>query len=789
MILGDRTLESLDWPFVLDALASEARTHAGRDAALALEPLGDIEEIARLMDEVDELARLDRDGTPSPPLSGIEDVGAELQRAVRGEVLEKPELRVVGGTVAALAALAAFLAEHAAEATTLAQRGAGIVVDDRFRRTLVASFDADGELSEILYPELGEHRRRIVTLEKQARAVLEAMVGSGQLDAILQDRYLTVRGDRFVLPVKAHAKSLDVGIVHDASRSGQTIYVEPHRVVPLNNERRLAESALRAEEHRILRMLSAEVGRHAAPLQCALEAAVAVDLAVARFALARKLDGVRPTVATDGVIDLRASRHPVLALQGDEVVANDLRVDSSQPVLVLTGSNAGGKTVALKTIGLAALLVRVGCFVPAAAGSRVDVFPAVLADIGDRQTVHEGLSSFSGHLATLGEMLTAAKVGTLLLLDELAAGTDPAQGGALARALVERFADSGARVVVTTHYAQLKGAAAADRRFGVAAMEYRDDRPTYRVVPGIAGESHGLAAALRAGIDPALVEHARALMDQGERALQDALAALEGERARAEARAEAAESEARRVREHEVALEAREEKLRRRLRELDSAASTEFIEKLRAAEHELARVVADLQRAPSSQAAAQARDEVATIAQALDDAPAAPVEQAHKPLVLAVGATVNVPALSIAGEVLAVREREVEVRAGGMTLKLRPSEVEVTAAAPAIRDTAIRSRGHPSRADTGSPDSALRTDGNTLDLRGARVAEGLAQLEAFLDDAVLRGDDAVFVLHGHGTGVLKTAVRNALADSPYVAASAPASSDQGGDAFTVALLK
>jgi DNA mismatch repair protein MutS2 len=279
-------------------------------------------------------------------------------------------------------------------------------------------------------------------------------------------------------------------------------------------------------------------------------------------------------------------------------------------------------------------------------------------------------------------------------------------------------------------------------------------------------------------------------MDQGERALQDALVALEQERARAEARAQAAEAEARRVRERELALEARELKVLRRQRELETGAATVFTEKIRAAEQDLARVVAELQRAPTSQAAAEARDAVATLARVVDEGPAAslrsPAEVARE---LVVGATVTVPALSLQGEVVAVREREVEVRAGGMTLRLKPSEVETIVRASPGRGPPSQRAARQSSHDDARPEAALRTESNTLDLRGARVAEGLAQLDTFLDDAVLRGADAVFVLHGHGTGVLKTAVRNALADSPYVAASAPASDEQGGDGFTVAVLK
>jgi DNA mismatch repair protein MutS2 len=785
--LEQSSLDSLDWRFVLDALASCARTAAGKRAAAASMTSGSIDEVVELLDEVDELDRLDKGNAPPLRLGDVDDVADFVQRAVRGEVLEKDELRRLAITVDALGQVAAVIVAERATAPVLARRVDGWRIDKRLRERLLGSFDEDGELSERLYPQLGELRRRIVTLERQARAMLEAIVAGGKFDSILQDRYLTVRSDRYVLPVKAQAKGVDFGIVHDASRSGQTLYVEPHRVVPLNNERRLAETQLRAEEHRILRALTAEVAAEGRDLFAALEAATAIDCACARWRLGRRMGAERPHVGESGTIDLRAARHPVLVLEGVDVVANDLGMSPEHPILVLSGPNAGGKTVALKTIALAAALVRIGCFVPAAKGSRVDFFPELLADIGDRQTVHEGLSSFSAHLATLREMLDRAREGTLLLLDELAAGTDPSQGGALARALIERFADVGARVVVTTHYAQLKGAAAADPRVTIAAMEYRGERPTYRVVPGIAGESHGFDAALRAGIDAGLVARARALMDQGERALHDAIAALEQERSRAEERARAAEQQAAELRRQEAAVRAREEKTRARMREIEQGVTSDFVDKLRAAEHDVARIVAELQSAPSSRAASSAREELRRFAALGSEAEL--VSKPPAPLSLDVGAEVRVHGLGLTGEVIAIRERDLEVRARGMTLRVRHDEIEVVKEAAASgagprKAEPVRVRRMPI-----SPEGAVRVPSNTLDIRGARVAEGLDALNRFLDDAILRGTDAVFVLHGHGTGALKAAIRKALADSRYVEACAPAMPEQGGDAFTVAVLR
>ncbi|RMD81450.1 MAG: endonuclease MutS2, partial [Candidatus Dadabacteria bacterium] len=536
--LDRQTMLALDWPALLEALGDLARTALGRRRAGQLEPACDPEEASLLLETTEEALRLIEAGNGPAGLAEVADVVELLAACRRGEALEVEELRAVAGTVGGLAALARQLRSCGEGprplAPTLALWGRRLHLDPVLVDTLTGAFDERGGLSERTYPRLGELRREAAELERRARRSIEELLDSADFAEVLQDRYVTVRDGRFVVPIKAHAKSLGLGIVHDTSRSGQTVYLEPNQLVPLGNRRRLVEAEIAREELRIRRELSRLIGAQADAIEAAIEQAVAVDLAFARAELARRLDAVRPVVGREGTIALRAARHPLLVLQGADVVPNDLEVTAEHPVLVLTGPNAGGKTVALKTIGICALLVRSGCFVPAAEGSRVDFFDSVLADIGDRQSIAEGLSSFSGHLRNLREMVERAGPAALLLCDEIASGTDPSQGGALARALVERMAEAGARVVVTTHYAQLKAMGAADERVVVAAMEFHGGRPTYRARLGVAGESHALEIARETGIDPALVARARSLMDEGERALGDALRELERERTRAE---------------------------------------------------------------------------------------------------------------------------------------------------------------------------------------------------------------------------------------------------------------
>jgi DNA mismatch repair protein MutS2 len=788
--LDARTLEALDWPFLTQELARHARTSAGARAAAAVDLAVDPTVIHGRLDEVEEVLALTASGDGSPPVGGVEDVAELLRRCARGEVLDLPELRACRATIGALTEVLKYFRERRRAAPVLAQTAETIELEQRLCATMHAALDERGELSERTYPVLAELRRRIASLERRVRSTLEELLGSPELADHLQDRYVTLRADRFVLPIKAQAKSSGLGIVHDASRTGQTVFIEPHQVVPLNNERRIAETELAAEERRIRADLSALIGRHEEAIGRGLDAATVIDLACARAELSRRLAAVRPAVKDRGELDLRAARHPILALGGD-VVANDLCLGPKRPVLVLTGPNAGGKTVALKTIGLCALLVRAGCFVPAAAGSRVDVFADIAADIGDQQTVHAGLSSFSGHLTTLRSMLERSREGSLLLLDEIASGTDPTQGGALARALIERFAESGARVVATTHYAQVKAMGSQDGSVEVAALEYRDGKPTYRVVPGVAGESHALAAAARVGIDAALIARARTLMDEGERALQDAVIALEAERARSEELSRQAKAAADSLALRERAVEQRELKVKLRAREMEEETARAFVERTREAEREVRRIVAELQRAPSQERAAQAR---ATIAELGADI-ARHVEPQRAPVQARVGDRVRIPKLGSTGEVVSIRDGEAEVRAGAVMVRVRLDEIEAVqtaAAAPAparTRGPAMRT-GRVSNAQALERlQNALRVPANTLDLRGVRVEEGLARLEAFLDAAMLQNHDTVFVLHGHGTGALRSAIRKALADSPYVAAAGAAAPEQGGDAFTVAVLR
>jgi DNA mismatch repair protein MutS2 len=772
--------DPLDFARVVAAWAESARTTLGADAVRAHRPFTTRADVVHAMDAAEEVLRVEHENPPIP-VGGVTDIREPTSRGAKGMVLDGAELRAAGQTLEAFLRLRKSLDAVGDLAPTLAAITSRIDIDPYVAATLDGAFDATGQLSGRVYPELEELRTGIARLHDEVRGTLDHLVRSEELgDELLQDRFWTVRDNRYVLPIKAHAKRWNLGIVHDVSGTGATVFVEPHAIVELNNRLRLAEGRLKAAEHAILAQLSRELGTQREAVDLATDAAIEVDLACARAGLAVRLAAERPVVGDGGRIDARAARHPVLVLRGVPVVGNDLAIGQDHVVLVLSGPNAGGKTVALKTFGLLAELVRHGCFVPTAPDARVDFFRDVVAVIGDQQTVEGDLSSFSAHLQALRSLLEHAGPHQLVLLDEIASGTDPSQGSALAQAVLEHLAERGPRVVVTTHFAPLKGLSATHPSFAAAAVQYHDGRPTYRLVAGAAGESHALEIAQRVGLPEPLLARARDLIGAQELELGRLLAALERERSKVTAlqdEARALRDEAHR-RAEEVAR--REEELKTRARALEQRASAAFVDRLRSAEKAIGHVVAELQKAPSQRGVDAAK---ATVRALSGLAPDESRPEVAAPA-FAVADRVRHEKLGV-GEVVAVGD-EISVRAGAIVFRARPQDLTrlgAPRAAPAAPPPP-RARGKQAAAE-----DELRMAANTLDLRGMRVDEGQDASEKFFDQAIQRGHDTVYLLHGHGTGALKDGVRAWLRSSAYVRGWRPASEEQGGDAFTLVQLQ
>ena len=712
----------------------------------------------------------------------------------RAKCSKRTELLAAGRSLEALIAVGQVLQGVGEDAPTLARWATPIELDGFVVDELVHAFDNSGRLSGARYPELDELRKAISNLHEQVRGTLERMVHGQELgDDLLQDRFWTVRDNRYVLPIKSHAKRWDLGIVHGTSGTGRTVFVEPHAVIELNNQLRLAEGRLLAAEHAILEQLSRELGTQAEATDWATEAAIRIDVACARAGLARQLEATRPRVGEGDRIDVQKARHPVLQLRGVDVVANDLSVDGPHPVLVLSGPNAGGKTVALKTLGLCAELVRHGCHVPAAEDSRVDRFDTILAAIGDQQTVEGDLSSFSAHLVVLKEIVDGAGAGQLLLFDELASGTDPAQGAALAQALCEHLGQAGPRVVVTTHFAALKAMGAAHPRFEVAAVQYRDGLPTYRVIQGATGESHALDIAGRVGLPREILRRSQSILGEQQAEMGRLLSALEEERTKAQAARDEVDRLVTEAAARAASLAEREARVKARARELEAAAAAKFMRRLKDAERAIGQVVAELQRAPSHRGVQAAKATLGALAQMAPETPAQAAPSATTAATateagLAVGDAVRLRNASGTGEIVSLSGKTAQVRVRGLVVKAKVRDLERVQRAraeerrPAPVQITLAPRSEVLQ-------NAVRVASNTLDMRGMRVDEGQDAAEAFFDKAIRGGWEAVFLLHGHGTGALKDGLRGWLRSSGYVLDWAAAGEDQGGDAFTIVQLR
>lgn len=796
--VADSTLESLEWARLIEELRACCRTPQGRDllSDSSDRSIFEADEGAvrtRLRETTEARVLLDREAIP--PLGGCADLGISLTHAEKGGVLEPAQLMDVRTTLEAMHATLRFFDHQSQDAPTLDLLADKIEEARDVEAMIGRCLDANGEVSDAASPTLAEARRDVHRLSGQLQSRIQRALQHRDIKPHLSDQFYTVRAGRFVLPVKADAKGHVRGIVHDASRSGTTLFIEPDGMVELNNRHRQAELTVEREILRVLRELSAAVGRDAGLLRSNLESMAILDLAFARGQLSRKMDGVEPEVGREGIFELGGSRHPLIA--ADQCVANDLRVGRDFSVLLLSGPNAGGKTVALKCFALAALMVRAGMHVPANPGARVDLVDRVLADIGDHQDIQESLSTFSAAMANLADILRNAGPNTLVCLDEIGVGTDPSEGAAIAQSTLETLADSGARVVTTTHYNLLKEMAEVDDRFANASVEIDPITyaPTYRVRIGAPGASSATTVAARMGLPERVLERAAGLLDREDRRLDRMLSELASSRALLESEkmaAEALRAESEQAREEYRTKLARLQERRDKLfgdmrRELDDS--------FRDAHSEVARIIAELQRQPSSRRAASAREKLKSLDQEATKAHPAPGPPSPKRAGEAAPTPVDWPRARVGdpvrapgggtGRLLSLPDRKgrVTVQVGGA--KITISRDQLGAGQNQKKDEDAR----PVRREASTIPPARIGGIAETDLRGMRVDEALSRLDEALDLAAAHGRDEIRVIHGIGTGALRSAVRDHLPHSHYILEWVEATRDEGGAGATRGILR
>ena len=793
----DRTLAELGWPELLEALAGRCRTAGGRRGALGLPFLAGPAEARRALGVLAEARALSEQGT-ALPLGSAGDVAPVLERAGKGGALEPLALRDVASLARAAARTRSALAIRSGDLPGLWAIAEPLSDTGRLADRIESAVEPSGAVSDRASPLLAQLRDRSRGLHRALKARVETLLGDEELARHLRDRYFTIRNERYVLPVLASARAQVPGIVHNASQSGQTLFVEPDGMVELGNELAIASAMAAEEEERVLRELSGAVTARAAELSRDLAALAALDLLEAEARLASDLDAAAPEVAApeDG-LSLDDLRHPLLVLQGKKVVASDVRLSPPQRALVVSGPNGGGKTVAITAVGLSALMLRAGLPVAAGRGSRLPFYGQVRAAVEEHGDLSRDLSTFTAHLTAVRAIAEDAGPGSLVLVDEIAADTDPREGAALAAAILEDLLARGAQVLVTTHLDELKALAITDPRFANARVGFDADRlaPTFQLHLGSPGSSSAIEVARRVGLPGRVIERARAALAGRGGALGQALRSLDDERGRLEQERRALERERDAAREREAAARGREEAAFRAEKDAAARVAADMADEVEAARDEVRRLLAALQSAPTvrkaTEAARQLDDWAGTMARASQvagsQAEAAP--DATPGAELAPGLRVRVASLGQEGEVVEVTGGEAVVRLGALRVRRPASDLLPLRGSPRAAPAFARGKGDRLRAAEAARPAPVAASERRIDVRGMRVEELLRELDLYLDRLFAEGAPDCLVLHGHGTGALKQALRDHLGASPYVAEFRRGDDHEGGDAVTLIRLR
>jgi DNA mismatch repair protein MutS2 len=801
--MDPKHLRTLEFPHILARLAQHVSFSAGKALAQALEPSPVFVEVQQRLQETREARHLlDTHGGLS--LGGVHDVRSLAQNTRRGAILQPLELLDIASTAKAGRRVQRVVSRLQGQVPLLADIAARIEPCDDLSREIDRCISDRGEVVDHASEKLARIRREMRTAYERLFDKLNKIIADPRYVGYLQEPLITQRSGRYVIPLKAEFRGRIPGIVHDTSASGASLFIEPLSVVETANRWREAQLEEQKEVERILAMLSGLVAGVADELAWTVQALAEIDLAMAKGRYANALEATEPALVRKklgkpshppsqpsfsefrhpgSVLDLRQARHPLL--DPETVVPIDLFLDDDYFILVITGPNTGGKTVSLKTVGLMVAMAQSGLHLPVAEGSALSVFDGIYADIGDEQSIEQSLSTFSSHLTNIVSILEQADPRSLVLLDELGAGTDPVEGSALARAILSHLLDRQITTLVATHYSELKAYAQITRGVENASVEFDLETlaPTYRMQIGLPGRSNAFAIAQRLGLSLGIIQQARVLVSPEELETESLLAEIqEAHRAATAARDEAV------LAQRQIAQQERQ--LQARLAAVEAERASILGEARAAARRELTEVRQEIEAlraeisdvdSPSSlgeewlaQARARLAEREASVAPI---PPPPPPEEVRLPGEIAVGDTVWIRGLSTTGQVTALDEEVAEVQVGNFGVRVERNELE--------------RRGQPKPREREPVSVAVETrpaPNVELDLRGQRVDEVLARLDKYLDDAFLAGMPFVRIVHGKGTGALRQAVRQQLRDHPLVKSHRSGEQGEGGTGVTIAYL-
>lgn len=763
MEMFEKSLNTLELPAVLELLASAAISEPAQEKARALRPSADVYEVRSRLGETS--AAVDMMVTKSSPsFSGVKDVRSSLARADIGGMLNTRELLDIAGVLSAARGAIAYAASERSGRTNIDFLFSSLIANRYLEERITGSVTAEDEIADAASAELADIRRKMRAAAARARDALQKIISSPSYAKALQEPIITTRSDRYVVPVRIEHKGAVPGLVHDISASGATVFIEPMAAVKANNELRELRAKEKLEIDRILMELSAECAAHREDIECDFNVLVTLDLIFAKARLSYKLNCTEPEL-TERALLLKKARHPLL----DQKTAVPINVElgSDFDTLVITGPNTGGKTVTLKTLGLLCMMAQCGLHIPAAEGSKVPVLEGVLADIGDEQSIEQSLSTFSAHMTNIVNILSSCNDRTLLLFDELGAGTDPTEGAALAISIIEYGRRMGSLIAATTHYAELKVYATSTQGVQNASCEFDVEtlRPTYRLLIGIPGKSNAFAISRRLGLPENVIADAAGRIGTESVSFEATIEKLEQQRQSLEKQEEAVRLKLREAtenakksdqlrRELSVRLEKADEKARREAERILSDARREA----EAAMEEIDRIRKMQAKETDHQRVNEARAELRRrLNEAADRASAAieqPQEKRESARPVIVGDTVELRSMGVKAQVLEISaDRTLTLQAGIMRVTAKENEVLL------LEETKTEPKKTSEKAA-----AQLRTLSVSpeLDIRGMMTDEAIPVVERYIDSASLAKLHTVTVIHGKGTGALRQAVSQCL---------------------------
>lgn len=786
--------KTLELHKVLEMLASCTSNETTKKMALEIEPCCDCEEVKREISKVSQAFELSvRFGTP--PFSAFRDVNGHLRRAKSGGRLSLKDLLEILSVLKQIRDLSSWYKHCEDTETDLDYLFNNLIPDDMLLQRLETSIVSEEELSDGASSELASIRRKIRQTGSKLRSTLDKMVKSSSMQKCLQESVITMRDGRYVLPVKSEYKGAVPGLVHDTSSTGQTYFIEPMSIVECNNDIRILESQEQEEIDRIIRALTAECAMRADSISEGWRVCTILNLYFAKSEFAARIKATAPVISDDGVIELKKARHPLI--DPGRVVPVDISIGEDYNALIITGPNTGGKTVSLKTTGLLTLMTMCGLLIPVADGSRISVFDNILVDIGDNQSIEMNLSTFSSHINQVIDIIGKADKRSLVLLDELGSGTDPVEGAALAVSVIERLKSAGAKLMVTTHYQELKIYAIESEDTQNASCEFDIEtlRPTYKLVMGSPGKSNAFAICQSLGMPSDVIEEAKTLVSTENMRFEMVIEKLEA--ARAELDKQNAEL-------NRLRREAKEnsEKLQKELAELEDmkekeldkarSISMNIIENTKVKSNELLDELQSIKKQKSkakfeSMVSDAERLSKKSLNNMYDNAnPVVKKKQNDNyklPRALKTGDYVFIPSMNKNGTVVSNQDQKgfVFVQAGIMKMKMNISDLRL--AEKQTQNNQNKAKFTPKK------NTASRQVQQELDIRGFAADEGVMELEMFINHAVMTGLSLVTVIHGKGTGVLRSAVHARLKKMPVVKSFRLGVYGEGEDGVTIVELK